>query len=73
MRDNAARDLATAEAANAKARLLAPTRPEQEDPNIANAMAQAPGQALSALQSWGPASSAAGEANWRPVKQTAGS
>lgn len=43
MQDNAARSLATAEAANAKAKLLQPTRPEQEDPNIAAAMAAASG------------------------------
>lgn len=43
MQDNAARNLAQADAANAKARLLKPTRPEQEDPNIAAAMAQASG------------------------------
>ena len=44
MQDNAARNLATAEAANAKAKLLAPTRPEQDDPNIAQAMAQVQGK-----------------------------
>jgi chromosome segregation ATPase len=44
MQDNAARNLANAEAANAKAKLLAPSRPEQEDPNIAAAMAQAQGK-----------------------------
>ena len=44
MQDNAAHNLATAEAANAKAKLLAPTRPEQDDPNIALAMAQAQGR-----------------------------
>lgn len=44
MQDNASRNLATAEAANAKARLLAPTRPEQDDPNIALAMAQVQGR-----------------------------
>ncbi|HEY0523648.1 MAG TPA: hypothetical protein VGD08_09675 [Stellaceae bacterium] len=38
MQDNAARNLATAEAANAKAKLLQPTRPEKDDPNIAAAM-----------------------------------
>jgi DNA repair exonuclease SbcCD ATPase subunit len=43
MQDNAARNLAEAEAANAKARLLQPTRPEQEDPNIAAAMRAAAG------------------------------
>lgn len=45
MRDNAARDLAEAEAANAKAKLLRPTRPEEDDPNIAAAMAAASGAA----------------------------
>jgi len=44
MQDNAAKNLATAEAANAKAKLLAPTRPEQDDPNIAAAMAQVQGK-----------------------------
>ena len=44
MQDNASRNLASAEAANAKARLLAPTRPEQDDPNIAMAMAMAMAQ-----------------------------
>jgi len=44
MQDNASRNLASAEAANAKARLLAPTRPEQDDPNIALAMAQVQGK-----------------------------
>jgi DNA repair exonuclease SbcCD ATPase subunit len=46
MQDNAARDLAAAEAANAKAKLLQPTRPEQDDPNIAAAMAAASGTRL---------------------------
>ena len=44
MQDNAARSLATADAANAKAKLLAPTKPEQEDPNIASAMAMVEGK-----------------------------
>ena len=44
MQDNAARDLATAESANAKAKLLAPTKPEQDDPNIAAAMDQVQGK-----------------------------
>lgn len=44
MQDAAARDLASAEAANSKAKLLAPTRPEQDDPNIAAAMAQVQGK-----------------------------
>jgi chromosome segregation ATPase len=48
MQESAQRDLAQAEAANAKARLLAPTRPEQEDRNIAEAMARVQGQAVSA-------------------------
>ena len=38
MRENADRDLAQAEAANSKAKLLAPTRPEKDDPHIAAAM-----------------------------------
>ena len=45
MQDNAQRNLAEAEAANAKARLLKPTKPEQDDPNIAQAMAQVQGKA----------------------------
>ncbi len=44
MQDTAARDLANAEAANAKARLLRPTKPEEEDPNIAAALAAAAGK-----------------------------
>jgi hypothetical protein len=44
MQDAAARDLANAEAANMKAKLLKPTQPEQEDPNIARAMAAASGK-----------------------------
>jgi chromosome segregation ATPase len=44
MQDNAARDLASAEAASSKAKLLAPTRPEQDDPDIAMAMAQVEGK-----------------------------
>jgi len=44
MQDNAARDLAASEAATAKARLLKPTKPEQDDPNIAKALAAAAGQ-----------------------------
>ncbi|WP_338661850.1 hypothetical protein VQH23_16640 [Pararoseomonas sp. SCSIO 73927] len=44
MQDAAAKDLAGAEAANAKAKLLTPTRPEQEDPNIAAALASASGK-----------------------------
>lgn len=44
MQDSAARDLAAAESANAKAKLLQPTRPEQDDPNIAAAMSAAAGK-----------------------------
>lgn len=44
MQDSAAKDLASAEAANAKAKLLTPTAPEKEDPNIAAAMAAASGK-----------------------------
>ncbi|TAN49479.1 MAG: hypothetical protein EPN21_11705 [Methylococcaceae bacterium] len=43
MKDSAAKDLATAEAANAKAKLLTPTQPEEEDPNIAAALAAVSG------------------------------
>ena len=45
MQDNAASNLAQAEAANAKAVLLRPSKPEQEDPNIAAAMAAVSGGA----------------------------
>lgn len=44
MQEAAAKDLASADAALAKAKLLRPTRPEQEDPNIASAMAAAAGK-----------------------------
>jgi hypothetical protein len=44
MQDAAARDLANAEAANMKAKLLKPTQPEQDDPNIARAMQIASGK-----------------------------
>jgi chromosome segregation ATPase len=44
MQDNAARNLAEAEAANSKAKLLTPTKPEQDDPNIAAALAAASGK-----------------------------
>jgi hypothetical protein len=44
MQDSAARDLAAAETANAKAKLLQPTRPEKDDPNIAAAMASVSGR-----------------------------
>ncbi|WP_448191947.1 hypothetical protein [Azospirillum sp. sgz301742] len=43
MQDTAARELAGAEAANAKARLLKPTRPEEDDPNIKAALQAATG------------------------------
>ena len=43
MHEAAQRDLASADAATAKAKLLRPTRPEQDDPNIAAAMATAAG------------------------------
>lgn len=43
MQDAAAKDLANAEAASAKARLLKPTKPEEEDPNIKAALAIASG------------------------------
>ncbi|SMH31325.1 hypothetical protein [Azospirillum agricola] len=44
MQDTAAKDLASAEAAKAKAKLLSPTVPEKDDPNIAAAMAAAAGK-----------------------------
>jgi DNA repair exonuclease SbcCD ATPase subunit len=44
MHEAAQRDLVSADAAMAKAKLLRPTRPEQEDPNIAAAMAAAAGK-----------------------------
>lgn len=44
MRDAADSDLAQAEAANAKAKLLAPSQPEKDDPNIAAAMDAAAGK-----------------------------
>lgn len=44
MQDSAAKDLASADAAMSKAKLLRPTRPEQDDPNIAAAMAAAAGK-----------------------------
>lgn len=47
MQDSAQRDLAEAEAANAKARLLTPTVPEKEDRNIAAAMAAVQGKVTS--------------------------
>jgi chromosome segregation ATPase len=44
MQDAASKDLASADAAMNKARLLKPTKPEQDDPNIAAAMAVAQGK-----------------------------
>jgi chromosome segregation ATPase len=44
MQDAAAKDLASADAAMSKAKLLRPTKPEQDDPNIAAAMAAAAGK-----------------------------
>jgi chromosome segregation ATPase len=44
MQEAANRDLASADAAMAKAKLLRPTRPEQDDPNIAAALAAAAGK-----------------------------
>ena len=44
MQEAAQRDLASADAAMAKAKLLRPTRPEQDDPNIAAALAAASGK-----------------------------
>lgn len=43
MQTSAARELAGAEAANAKARLLKPTKPEEDDPNIKAALQAATG------------------------------
>jgi len=44
MQDAAQKDLASADAQMSKARLLRPTRPEQDDPNIAAALAIAAGK-----------------------------
>ncbi len=44
MQDAANKDLASADAANAKAKLLTPTKPEKDDPNIAAAMDEAQGR-----------------------------
>jgi hypothetical protein len=44
MQEASNRDLASADAATAKARLLRPTQPEQDDPNIAAALAAASGK-----------------------------
>jgi chromosome segregation ATPase len=46
MQDAASKDLASADAQMSKARLLRPTRPEQDDPNIAAALAAASGKPL---------------------------
>ena len=52
MQEAAARDLASADAATAKAKLLRPTQPEHDVPNIAAALAAASGKP-SAPQSLG--------------------
>ena len=44
MHDAAARDLASADAATSKAKLLRPTQPEHDDPNIAAALASVSGK-----------------------------
>ena len=44
MRDAADKDMASADAARNKAKLLAPSQPEKEDPNIAAALAAASGK-----------------------------
>ena len=44
MQDAASKDLASADAQMSKAKLLRPTRPEQDDPNIAAALATAAGK-----------------------------
>lgn len=44
MKEAAQKDLVEAEAASAKAKMLRPTKPEQEDPNIAAAMAAVSGK-----------------------------
>jgi chromosome segregation ATPase len=48
MQDAASKDLISADAQMSKARLLRPTTPEQDDPNIAAALAHASGQAVGA-------------------------
>ena len=45
MQDAASKDLISADAASSKAKLLRPSRPEQEDPNIARALEAAAGNA----------------------------
>lgn len=49
MQDAAAKDMQSADAAAAKARLLRPSKPEQDDPNIAAALAAASGHAVGSL------------------------
>ena len=44
MQDAAQKDLVSADAQMSKAKLLRPTRPEQDDPNIAAALATAAGK-----------------------------
>jgi chromosome segregation ATPase len=51
MQDAASKDLISADAQMSKARLLRPTTPEQDDPNIAAALAQASGKQIVATQS----------------------
>lgn len=46
MQDSASKNLVSAEAAKSKAKMLAPTKPEEDDPNIAAALAAASGHAL---------------------------
>lgn len=46
MQDAAAKDLAAAEAARRKSELLTPSRPEQDDPEIARALAEVTGRAV---------------------------
>lgn len=51
MQDAAQKDLVNAEAAKAKAKLLAPSKPEEEDPNIKAALAAASGNTAVASSS----------------------
>lgn len=51
MQDAAQKDLVNAEAAKAKAKLLAPSKPEEEDPNIKAALAAASGNTAIASSS----------------------
>jgi hypothetical protein len=64
MQDNAHRNLAIAESANAKARLLKPTEPEKDDPNIAAAMARVQGRAPAFQQFVGPFGGSTGQTGW---------